>query len=50
MLLESAEYDVWRQKMPGRLTDIQFMQNPGVSAVLGWYEAKNDQSASASNR
>jgi hypothetical protein len=50
MLLESAEYDVWRQKMPGRLTDLQFMQNPGVSAVLGWYEAKNDQSASASNR
>jgi 4-amino-4-deoxy-L-arabinose transferase-like glycosyltransferase len=46
MLLEPIEYDYWQKKMPGRLMDIQPMQNRGISAVLAWYEAKN-QTASA---
>ena len=43
MLLEPPEYDAWRQKMPGRLTDPQPMQNIEISAVLAWYEAKTGQ-------
>jgi 4-amino-4-deoxy-L-arabinose transferase-like glycosyltransferase len=46
MLLDAVEYDAWRQKMPGRLTDVQPMQNSEFSAVLAWFEAKN-QTASA---
>ena len=46
MLLEPAEFDVWQQKMSGRLTDIQSMQNQGVSAILAWYEAKGQSVSS----
>ncbi len=42
MLLETLEYDYWQTKMPGRLTDVQPLQNRGISAVLAWYEAKPD--------
>jgi 4-amino-4-deoxy-L-arabinose transferase-like glycosyltransferase len=40
MILDAVEYDAWRQKMPGRLTDVQVMQNQTFSGVLAWYEAK----------
>ncbi len=46
LLLDSVEYECWRQKMPGRLRDIRPMQNAEFSAVLAWFEAKN-QTASA---
>jgi 4-amino-4-deoxy-L-arabinose transferase-like glycosyltransferase len=42
MLLEPVEYAYWQKKMPGRLTDVQAMQNRGITAVLAWYEAKGD--------
>jgi 4-amino-4-deoxy-L-arabinose transferase-like glycosyltransferase len=49
MLLDPVEYDYWLKKMPGRLTDVQPMQNRGISAVLAWYRAKGD-AASASRQ
>jgi hypothetical protein len=42
MLLESVEFASWQKKMPGRLADVLPMNNQEISAVLAWYQAKDD--------